>query len=107
VGQSTVRLFGRREDDLPPQTSHVTVEVVLVPRNGTRIGVLPESMVAPPIRQSADAASIASNPQWAVRSERCAVTSASGPPIGGGVDHRVTANAGMVCVGEIADPANH
>ena len=95
------------EDGLPFQTSHVAVKVVLVTRNRTGIGVLPESVVTPPIRQSADTASIASDPQRAVGSERGAVTSTSGPPIGGGIDHRETANAGMVCVGEIADPTNH
>jgi hypothetical protein len=64
-------------------------------------------VVAPSIRQSADAASIASDPQWAVRGERTAVAGARLPPIGGGVDHRVTTSTGMVGVGEIADPADY
>ena len=64
-------------------------------------------MILPPVRQSSNAVSIASDPQWAIGSERGAVPSASLPPIGGGVDHWVTANAGMVGVGEILDPANH
>jgi hypothetical protein len=95
------------EGSSPLQTSHITVEVVLVSGNGTRIGVLPEGVVTPSIRQSADAASIASNPQWAVRGERAAVTGTRLPPIGGGVDHRVATSTGMVGVGEIADPADH
>jgi len=64
-------------------------------------------MVAPSSGQSADGVRIASDPQWAGGSKRRAVTSASRPPICGGVDHWVAANAGMVGVGEIADPANH
>jgi len=95
------------ERGLPFQTSHVTVEVVLVSRNGTRIGVLPESMVAPSSRQSANGASIAGDPQWACSAEPGVVTGAGLPPIGGGVDHRVAANTGMVGIGEVADPANH
>jgi hypothetical protein len=91
----------------PLQTSHIAVEVVLVSGNGTRIGVLPEGVVTPSIRQSADAASIAGDPQWAVRGERAAVAGTRLPPIGGGVDHRVTTSTGMVGVGEIADPADH
>jgi len=96
-----------REGGLPLQTSHVTVEVVLVSGVGTRIGVLPESVVFPSSRQSADAVRIASDPQRISRTESGAVTGASLPPIGGGVDDRVAANAGVVGVGEIVDPANH
>ena len=96
-----------REGGPPLQTSHVTVKVVLVSGSGTRIGVLPESVVFPSSRQSANAARIASDPQWAGRTESGAVTGASLPPISGGVDDRVAANAGVVGVGKIADPANH
>jgi len=64
-------------------------------------------MVAPSSRQSADGGRIASDPQRAGRSECRTVTSATCPPIGGGVDHWVAANTGMVGVGEIADPVNH
>jgi len=92
---------------LPLQTSQVTIEVVLISRNGSRIGVLPESVVAPPSRQSANAAGIASDPQRAGRSESGVVTGAALPPIGGGVDHWVATLTGVVGVGEIADPADH
>ena len=95
------------EGNLPFQAGQIAVEVILVSRRWPRVGVLPESMVTPPIRQSADARSIASDPQWAVRSERGAVSGARSPPIGGGVNHWVPPNAGMVSVGEIPDPANH
>ena len=91
----------------PFQTSRVTIEVVLVPGSGTRICVLPECMVLPPFRQSADGASVMSDPQRIVRSERGTVAGASLPPIGGGIDHRVTTNMGVVGVGEIPDPADH
>ena len=109
MGQNTIRLRGRvgREGSLPLQTGHVAIEIVLVPGNGTRFGVLPESVVTPPIRQFADAASIVCDPQRAVGSKRGAVASARSPPIGGGVDHGVATNAGMVGVGEVPDPANH
>ena len=92
---------------LPLQTGHVTVEVVLVSGSGTRIGVLPESVILPPVRQSPDGAGIAGDPQRAVGSERGAVTSAGLPPVGGGVDHWVAALAGTVGVGEILNPADH
>jgi hypothetical protein len=95
------------EGSSPLQTSHVTVEVVLVARDGTRIGVLQEGVVTPSIGQRADAASIAGDPQWAVRGERTAVAGARLPPIGGGVDHRVATSTGIVGVGETADPADH
>ena len=95
------------EDDLPLQTSHVTIEVVLVSGNGTGIGVLPESVVTPPIRQIPDAASIVCDPQWAVGSKRGAVAGARSPPIGSGIDHGVATNKGMVGVGEVPDLANH
>lgn len=91
----------------PPQTGHVTVKVVLVPGNGTRIGVLPECVVTPPVRQSADGAGIASNPQRAVRGKNRAVSGAGPPPVCGRVDHWVAANAGVVGVGEIPNPADH
>ena len=100
-------LCEERKSGLPLQTGRVTVEVVLVTGGGTRIGVLPESLVLPAIRQSADAAGIAGDPQWVVGSERGAITGASLPPIGSGVDYRVAALAGMVGVGEILDPADH
>ena len=50
------------EGGLPLQTSHVTVEVVLVSRNGTGVGVLPKSVVVPPVRQSTGGAGIVSDP---------------------------------------------
>jgi len=95
------------EGSSPLQTSHVTVEVVLVSGGGTRIGVLPESVVTPPSRQSANTASIASDPQWASRTESGVVTGASIPPVSGGVDDRVAADTGMVGIGEVANPVNH
>ena len=64
-------------------------------------------MVLPSSGQSANAAGIASDPQWISRTEPGIVTGARLPPIGGGVDHWVTANMGMIGVGEIVDPANH
>ena len=91
----------------PFQTSPVTVEVVLVSRRGSRICVLPESVVAPSSRQSTNTAGITSNPQWVGGTKPGVVTGASIPPVGGGVDHRVAANAGMVGAGEFADPVNH
>ena len=96
-----------KNSSLPLQTSRVTVEVVLVSRNGTRVGVLPEGVVPPPIGQSSNGAGIASDPQWAVGSERGTVTGTSLPPIGGGVDYWVAALAGMVGVGEVLDPVDH
>ena len=97
----------KRGGSSPLQTSHVTVEVVLVSGNGTGVCVLPESVVTPPVRQSADGAGIASDPQWAGGCERGAVAGAALPPIGGGVDHRIATNTGMVGIGEIPDPADH
>jgi hypothetical protein len=91
----------------PLQTSHITVEVVLVSGGGTRIGVLPKSVVAPSSGQSANAASIVSDPQWASRPESGVIAGASLPPVSGGVDDRVAADTGMVSIGEIVDPANH
>jgi len=105
--QNTGSLQEGERSSSPLQTGRVTVEVVLVPGNGTMIGVLPESVVSPPIRQSADGAGIASDPQWVGGTERAAVTGASLPPIGRGVDHWVAALTGVVGVGEILDPANH
>ena len=64
-------------------------------------------MVTPSIGQSADAARVVSDPQRTVRGERGAVPGALLPPIGGGIDHRVSMNTGIVGIGEIADPANH
>ena len=96
-----------REGGLPLQTSHVTVEVVLVSGDGARIGVLPESVIAPPSGQSANTASITSDPQRASRSESGVVTGASTPPVSGGVDDGVATDTGMVSVGEVADPINH
>jgi hypothetical protein len=107
TGKNTIRLLSRSRGSLPLQTSHVTVIVVLISRNGTRIGVLPESMMTPPVRQSADAASIASDPQRAGRAERSAIPGAGLPPISGGVNHWVAADTGMVGVAEIVDPADH
>ena len=107
TGKNTIRLLNRSRGSSPLQTSHVTVIVVLISRNGTRIGVLPESMMAPPVRQSANAAGIASDPQRAGRAERSAIPGAGLPPIGGCVNHRVAANTGMVSVAEIADPVDH
>ena len=51
------------------QTSHVTVEVVLIFGNGTRTDVLPESAVLPCVRQSAASVSIGSHKLWVVKSE--------------------------------------
>jgi len=96
----------KRGGGLPSQTGHVAVKVVLVPGRGSRISILPKSMVIPSGRQSADAASPASDPQW-VRAKPGVVTGASLPPIGGGVDHWVATNTSVVGVREIADPANH
>jgi len=109
MGQNTVRLshWEGEGGGLPFQTSHVAAEVVLVSRNGTRIGILPESVVAPSSRQSTNGASMAGDPQRARSAESGVVTCASLPPIGGGVNHRVAADTGMVGVGEAADPANH
>ena len=64
-------------------------------------------MIVPPSGQSANTASIASDPQWASRSEPGVVTGASPPPVGGGVDDRVATDTGMISIGEVADPANH
>ena len=107
MGQNTARFFQKGEGSSPLQTSRVTVEVVLVSGRGTRIGVLPESLIAPSSRQSANAASKVSDPQWVVGTEPGVVTGAGLPPVCVGVDHRVAANEGMVGVGEILDPANH
>jgi hypothetical protein len=71
------------------------------------ISVLPESEGTPSGRQRANGASIASDPQWAGRSEYVAITSAHLPPVGAGVDHWVAVRLGTVSVGEIADPADH
>jgi len=97
----------RREDGSPFQASHVTVKVVLVARNGTGIGVLPECVVAPSVWQRTYGARITGDPQWTARSERRTVTGAALPPIGGGVNHWVATDTGMVGVGEIADPVDH
>ena len=64
-------------------------------------------MVAPSSRQSANAASIVRDPQWASRTKTGVVAGASLPPVGGGVDDRVAANTGMVSIGKVVDPANH
>jgi hypothetical protein len=88
VGLNIIRVLKRRGGGgLPPQTGPVTVEVVPVPGNRTRTGVLPESVIAPSVGQSADGASIASNPQRVVSDQRNPIASASCPPTGSGAYH--------------------
>ena len=48
-----------------------------------------------------------SDPQRTGRAEPGVVAGALLPPIGGGVDHRVATDSGMVGVGEVVDPADH
>jgi len=97
----------KNEGGSPPQTSNVTIEVVLVSGNGTSIGVLPESVVAPSSGQSANAARMSGDPQRVSGTESCIVTGASVPPIGGSVNDRPTADTIVVGAGEIVDPADH
>ena len=95
------------EGDLQRQIIFVTVEEVLTSGNGTRGGVLPESIGVPSSRQSANAVGIVGDPQRAGGTESSVVTGASLPPISVGVDHRVAIDTGTILVGEIANPANH
>lgn len=97
--------FQKGEGGLPLQTSRVTVGAVVVSGNGTRVGVLSESVVLPPCQQSANGAGKVSDPQWIGGSERVIIAGASLPPIGGGIYHRIATNTGTVGVGEILDPA--
>ena len=108
MGQNIEQLYQKvKKVGLPFQTSRVTVEVVLVSGDGTRIGVLPESVITPSSRQCANGTRIVSDPQRTGGTKSCIVTGASLPPISGGVDDRVTANTRVVSVGEIADPGDH
>ena len=107
VSENTAQPHLGEESGLPLQTSHVAVEVVLVSGDWTRIGVLPESVVFPSGRQRASAARPMSDPQRVSSSESSVVASARFPPVGGGVNNWVAANAGMVGVGEFADPVDH
>jgi hypothetical protein len=69
--------------------------------------VLPEALKRPRARDRAGGGSPVGEDERVGAAELAAVAGALGPPVGGGVDHRVAAGLALVGVAKVADPVDH
>src|SRR5262245_3696412 len=90
-----------------PQAGRRSVEDVLVTGEDAGVVPLPEGVEAPAGRERPGAAAVAGDEQRVVVRETAVVAGALRPPVGGGVDDRPAAGAGVVGVDEVGDPRPH
>ena len=96
-----------KEDHLPLQSGHISVELILISRVGSGVCVLPEGGVAPPGGERADAGRVVRDPERVRLPERGAVARARLPPVRGRVDDRVHARRLVVRGREVLHPRDH
>ena len=85
----------------------ITIPQIRITAVGVRVRVLPEALVRPASRNSANGASVLSKHQRVVTAERSAISCAGAPPIGSTVDHGVSTSLAVVGFSKVLDPGNH
>lgn len=71
------------------------------------VRILPEALVGPTTRDGTHGAGVASQDERIVLAKGSAASSASIPPIGSGIDHRVSTRLAPIRLAKVFDPGDH